>query len=218
MPNTPSVDPPIVTRDDARMLIHEAAFASVLAGMKKAFPQLFLYGSFNVPPSSQHDPISIPSPTGGVDVVINYRIDLDDFAVDLAPADITVGSFLDPFNLGPGNAAVYSQVTIDLAGNPVSAWQVRVTVQIWLECSISLGSDGWLNLQLLDASLHIDQVSNSSLIAALNHVVHDYLQTVLPQLRLPVTPLVTNQWMSISPTALLLQLDAADLSFKITVQ
>jgi hypothetical protein len=218
MPNTPAVDPPIVTRDDARLLVHEAAFSAILAGMKKVLPQLFLYGSFNVDPIYKREPIHIPNPTGGSDILLNYRVDFDNFAIDIAPSDITVGSFPDPFNLDPGTIALHAQITIDLAGNPVSAWQARVSIQVWLKCKMSFGSDGWLTFELLDAMIRIDQLMNTGLIAALNNIIHDYLHTVILQLRLPITPLASNQWISISPTALLLQLDAADLSFKVTVQ
>lgn len=219
MPNTPSVDPPIAVRDNARLLAHEAAVGAILSGLKKARPELFLFGSFNVDPKDKRDPIRIPNPTGvGPDVFLNYRIELSDLAFDIAPADITVDNFPDPFNLVPGTGAIFAAVTLDLAGDPTTAWQIRIVARLWLECKVSLGSDGWLDLSLLDASIQIDQVLNSTLLAALNHILHDYLATVVPKYRVPVTPLVDSDWFSVVPTAVQLQLDAIDLSARIILK
>jgi hypothetical protein len=207
MNSTPSLEPPIVQNGSARLILHENVIGTFFAGYKRAMPQLFVIGSFQV--SSPRPPIQLPKPGGGT-TSLNYRFELIDFDADISPNDKTINGFKDKFNLGSQQAALYFAIRIDLAGDVPHQWTARLVLYVWVEVQANAIVDYSISFQVLDSDVKMDDVANSALLSFLSHLLTDYLGSLVSAVRIQLK-LDLGDLGTISVSALDLKLDSMDV-------
>jgi hypothetical protein len=209
MPASPLIDPPIVDARELRLLCDQDGLSAILSGFRLARPDIFIHGSFDTTPASP--PLSLAIPFDG-QMVINYRIELDELAIDLPPSDKTFHGFPNPFTLASQEAALFSHILIDIAGNPATAWREEVVIDAWLRVKmLPLQTDGTLVFELTDAMVQIPGVMLPALVHIANHVLHSYLQAAVPQVRVPVGNMLKSDIAVIQLQDIGLGLNAVDV-------
>lgn len=208
---TPSIDPPLAPSSDARLLVHQGVLSSVIRGLHASRPWLFIYGSFDIPKyGTKKNPIELPAPNGGAVILLNYRIELAELEVDLAPSDLSVGGFANPFALASEEVAIYATVFLDVAGEPSTLWRDRVTVRAWIRCDLPPIHQGIITFRLTDVRVEIDGMNNHPLANILNHIFHDYFGTIIPKFEFPIGNLLQSDMFKAELVSLHIDLNAAD--------
>lgn len=181
----PSIDPPIVTNGNLRLLLDEDAGTAVLRGLRLAIPTLFTFGSFDVPGDAM-DPIEIELPTGG-NMYFNYRVDLTKPAFDFHPTNKTIEGFPNPFTLQADQLGVFVSIVVTVSSHPIGGWREDLIVNTWLKGQFLPPDDaGQIRLRLLDAKVRIADITNVTVGNILNHIVSEYLSGSVEQFTFPI--------------------------------
>ncbi|HKQ49880.1 MAG TPA: hypothetical protein VJZ71_17535 [Phycisphaerae bacterium] len=216
MNGTPVTDPPVVLHGDARLLLHEDAIGAILHGLRIAHPKLFVFGSFDVPLGEVRPPISIPTPHNAPPVIVNYRVDISEVHVDLPPASADYHSFPNPHVLQNQEAALFSRIIIDLAGDPPSTWREQFALLVWMHTALTSLTDEGIIFRLLRVALRIVNVQDLGILNACTHILNQYLASAVVAVRVPIGRVMNSKVFGATLDDIALQLNAGDVQVSIS--